>query len=123
MENLNKKIKELSEAILETEEFKTYQKTKEELENDEKSSKLFNDFQEAQQKLAIFQQGDFPEKEEQKKKTEELLSQVRKDKKINNWIQAQKALGTLTGEIATALSNEVNFPVTLPTKKCGGGCC
>jgi cell fate (sporulation/competence/biofilm development) regulator YlbF (YheA/YmcA/DUF963 family) len=122
MEDLNTKIKELSEEILKTKEFRNYEKALTEFQKDKDSKKLFTDFQQAQQKLSILQQGDFPEKEKQREKTEELLNQVKKNEKITNWLQKQRELEILTGEIAKTISKNINFPLTLP-QKCGGCSC
>ncbi len=122
MENLNKKIKELSEEILKTKEFKTFEKAQEEFEKDKEAKKLFTDFQQAQQKLAILQQGAFPEEEKQREKTKVLLEKVKQNKKITNWLQKNREFEILTGEIATAISKKINFPLNTP-KKCGGCSC
>jgi len=121
MNNLNQKIKEFSEAIRETEEFKNYKKTNELFQKDKEARKLLEEFQMAQQTLAIFQQGGFPGQEEQRRKVEQLLAQVRKNKVISEWIESQRRLQDLVAKLATSLSSDLNFPFTLPQG--GGRCC
>jgi len=121
MNNLEQKIKEFSEAIQGTKEFQNYAKANKTFQEDKNARKLLKDFQEAQQTLAVFQQGDFPGKEEEREKTERLLSEVRKNEVIKEWIETQKDLQVLIGRLATTLSNDLNFPFTLPQQ--GGGCC
>lgn len=121
MNNLDQKIKEFSEAIQETKEFQDYAKANKVFQEDKDAQKLLKDFREAQQTLAIFQQGNFPGQEEQREKTENLLNEVRKNKVINEWAQTQKKFQALIARLATVLSNDLNFPFTLPQQ--GGGCC
>jgi cell fate (sporulation/competence/biofilm development) regulator YlbF (YheA/YmcA/DUF963 family) len=120
--NLDQKIKDFSEAIRETKEFQNYAKANKAFQEDKDAQKLLKDFQETQQTLAIFQQGNFPGQEEQKEKTEKLLSEVRKNKVISEWINAQRNFQVLIGDVATTLSNNLGFPFTLPQQG-GGGCC
>ena len=122
MKDLNEKIQELSKIILQTEEFKNYEKAAREFKENAKSEKLFLDFEKAQQKLAILQQGDFPEKDKQKEKVEKLIIEVKKDKRITNWLQKRRELEILTGEIAKVISKNINFPLTLPSR-CGSCSC
>ena len=122
MENLNKKINELSEEILQTKEFKDFEKAEKEFQQDKEAKKLFDEFQKAQQTLAILQQGNFSKEEKQREKTKELLGKVKQDKKITNWLQKRREFEILTGEIATIISKKINFPLTMP-KKCGGCSC
>jgi len=121
MNNLDQKIKEFSEAIRETKEFQNYAKANNAFQENKDAQKLLKDFQEAQQTLAIFIQGNFPGQKEQRKKVENLLKEVRKNEIINEWIKTQRNLQALIGNLATALSNDLNFPFTLPQQ--GGGCC
>jgi len=121
MNNFEQKIKEFSEAIRETKEFQAYDRANRTFQEDKNAQKLLKDFQEAQQTLAIFRQGNFPGQKEQKEKTENLLREVQENKVINEWMQKQRYLQALIGNITTMLSNDLNFPFTLPQQ--GGGCC
>lgn len=121
MNNLDQKTKEFLEAIRQTQEFQDYEKANERFQSDEEAKKLLQDFQAARQNLAILQQGNFPGLEGQKEKTEKLLTEVRKNKVINDWMQSQDKLQKLIGELADFLSNELGFPFTPPQKGCGCG--
>lgn len=121
MNNLEQKIKELSEDIRQTKEFQDYQKANEVFQADKAAQKLLADFREAQQTLVIFQQGGFPGQEEQRARTENLLIEVQKNKIINEWIQARNNLQILIGGLARSLNDNLNFPFR-PYQQ-GGGCC
>lgn len=121
MNNLDQKIKEFSEAIRETTTFQEYQRANELFQKDKEARKLLEEFQMAQQTLAIFQQGNFPGQEEQKGKAEQLLVQVRNNRIISEWIESQRRLQELVNRLAISLSQDLNFPFTLPQG--GGGCC
>lgn len=119
--NLNQKTKEFSEAIRQTQEFQDYEKANEKFQSDEEAQKLLQDFQEARRNLEILQQGSFSGVEEQKEKTEKLLTEVRKNKVINDWMQSQDKLQKMISELAGFLSNDLGFPFTPPQKGCGCG--
>ena len=122
MDNLDQKMKEFCGAVEETKEYQAYKKAAEEYGNDKEAQKLLNDLQMAQQELAILQDGDFSGVEEQSKKYEALLDEVRKNEVINKWIDTQKELAVLIGGLATAISGNLGFPFALPPKKsCGCG--
>ena len=121
MDNLDQKIKEFVQAIKETKEYQAYKKAADIYNNDKAAQKLLSDFQMARQTLDIFQQGNFPGQDEQNQKVENLLKEVRKNSVINEWIQAQRQLQDLIGGLATALSDNIDFPFTLPEKGCGCG--
>ena len=123
MDNLDQKTEDFCGAVVETKEYQAYKKAAEAYSNDKEAQKLLNDFQMAQQELAILQDGDFSGVEEQNKKYEDLLDQVRENEVINRWFDTQKELATLIGGLATAISGTLGFPFTLPPKKgcgCGG---
>ena len=123
MDNLDQKIKEFCQAVEGTKEYRDYRRAAGRYENDKEAQKLLNDLQMAQQELAILQDGDFSGVEEQSKKYEALLDEVRKNGIINKWVDSQKELAALIGGLAIAISGNLNFPFTLPPKKscgCGG---
>lgn len=121
MNTLDQKIKELSEAIRASRQWQVYQKANQAFQNDKEAKQLLNDFQMAQQTLAIFQQGGFPGQEEQREKVEELLKQVRQNKIIKEWIQSQRDMQILIENLAANISREINFPFS-PLQS-SGGCC
>ena len=123
MDNLDQKTKEFCEVVAETKEYQAYRKAAARYGTDKEAQKLLNDLQMAQQELAILQEGDFSGVEEQGKKLERLLDEVRKNEAINKWFDSQKELAALIGGLATAISGNLGFPFTLPPKKscgCGG---
>lgn len=87
MNNLDQKIQEFSQAIRETKECQAYKQAALAYGSDGAAQKLLNDFQMAQQELAILQEGGFSGQEEQKAKYENLLDEVRKNKVINEWFE------------------------------------
>lgn len=120
MNVLNLKLKEFSEAIQKTKEYQSYKNAAEIYKTDQESQQLLKDFQIAQQNVNIYQQGNFPGLEEQEKEYENLLKEVRKNKAINNWIEAQKDVQKLIGLLAAELSQDIDFKFTPPESK---GCC
>lgn len=120
MNNLDQKTKEFLESIKQTEEFKNYQKANNEFQSDKKAQELLKDVQEAEQTLSILRDGSFEGLEEQKKKTEKLLDEIRKNKIINEWIQSRNKLQSLVGELAAFLSEDIGFTFTPPQKR---SCC
>ena len=123
MDNLDQKTEEFCQAVQGTKEYQAYRIAAARYGNDKEAQKLLNDLQMAQQELAILQDGNFSGVEEQNKKCEDLLNEVRKNEVINKWIDTQKELAVLIGGLATAISGTLGFPFTLPPKKscgCGG---
>ncbi|MDZ7612278.1 MAG: YlbF family regulator [Candidatus Moranbacteria bacterium] len=120
MNDLNLKLKEFSQAIRETKEYQAYQRAAKIYEKDQDAQQLLKDFQTAQQNVNIYQQGDFSGLEEQKKRYEDLLKEVRKNKTINDWIKMQKDVQKLVGFLATELSQDIDFKFIPLEKK---GCC
>jgi hypothetical protein len=121
MNNLDQKFKNFPKPSG-TKECQAYKQAALAYGSDGAAQKLLNDFQMAQQELAILQEGGFSGQEEQKAKYENLLDEVRKNKVINEWFETQKQMGVLIGDLATALSHDLNFPFSLPPKKsCGCG--
>ena len=121
MNNLDQKIKEFSQTIRETKDYQAYKKAAEIYDNDKEAQKLLNDFQMAQQELAILREGNFTGQEEQKEKFDYLLGKVRDNGVINEWIDNRNKIEGLVGDLAVALSRDLDFPFTLPPKK-GCGC-
>ncbi|MFA6376772.1 MAG: YlbF family regulator [Candidatus Paceibacterota bacterium] len=122
MDDLDKKTEEFCLAVEGTKEYREFKAAAEVYGGDKEAQKLLNDFQMAQQELAILQDGDFSGAAEQEEKFEKLLDEVRKNEAINNWIDSQKKLAILTGGLATAITGRLGFPFTLPPKKsCGCG--
>jgi len=122
MNNLDQKIQEFSGAIQETKECRAYKQAELAYNGDSIAQKLLDDFQMAQQELAILQEGGFSGQEEQKAKYENLLDEVRKNKVINEWFESRRQMEILIGDLATALSHDLGFPFVLPPKKsCGCG--
>jgi cell fate (sporulation/competence/biofilm development) regulator YlbF (YheA/YmcA/DUF963 family) len=123
MNNLDQKIQEFSQAIQETKECQAYKQAALAYGSDMEAQKLLDDFQMAQQELAILQDGGFSGQEEQKTQYESLLDEVRKNKVINEWFESRRQMEILIGDLATALSHDLGFPFSLPPKKscgCGG---
>ena len=123
MDYLDQKTKEFCLAVEETKEYLAYKEAAEVYGRDKEAQKLLNDLQMAQQELAILQEGDFSGVEEQSKKYDDLLNDIRKNEAINKWVDTQKELAALIGGLAIAISGTLNFPFTLPPKKscgCGG---
>jgi cell fate (sporulation/competence/biofilm development) regulator YlbF (YheA/YmcA/DUF963 family) len=122
MDNLDQKTEEFCRAVEDTKECRDFKAAAEVYGRDNEAQKLLNDFRMAQQELAILRDGDFSGVEERERKLEKLLDEVRKNEAINNWVDAQKKLAVLTGGLATAITNSIGFPFTLPPKKsCGCG--
>ncbi|MFA5068199.1 MAG: hypothetical protein WC466_09255 [Candidatus Izemoplasmatales bacterium] len=66
------------------------------------------------------QEGNFSRQEELKKKYDLLREQVRASAAINNLINNRKKMEAIVGNLAIEISNNINFPFTLPPKKsCG----
>jgi len=63
------------------------------------------------------QEGNFSRQEELKKKYDLLREQVRASAAINNLIDNRKKMEAIVGNLAIEISNNINFPFTLPPKK------
>lgn len=116
MNNLNQKTEEFIATIKETKEFQNFKKASEIYEKDENAQKLLKDFQMAQQKLAILQEGSFSGQQNQKEKVDSLRKEVGKNEVIKNWIDAQRKFQGLVGGLASAISSSLKFPF-VPSKK------
>ena len=114
------KTKDYIEALLETEEIKTYLKAVDDFKSDTESKKLLADLQESQQTLAVFRQGGFTGVAEQEHKVKFLHDKVSKDKKIQSLIKSQQEIQNLVGDLADEISQAINFPFAQPQR---GGCC
>lgn len=120
MSNLHEKACDFCAAIKETKEWRAYQNAAKIYGEDENARKLMNDFAMARQELAILQEGGFSGQEEQRKIFESLREQVRKNKAIGDLADARKKMEALVGDLAVAISNDIDFPFNLPPKKnCG----
>jgi cell fate (sporulation/competence/biofilm development) regulator YlbF (YheA/YmcA/DUF963 family) len=122
MNNLEETITNFSRAVRETKVCRDFQDAAQVYAADPAAQKLMNDFQMAQQELAILQEGNFSGQAELEEKYNSLLEQVRANVAINNLADARKKMATLVGDMAVQISNNIGFPFTLPPKKsCGCG--
>lgn len=114
------KTKDYIQALLETEEIQAYLKAVDDFKSDTESKKLLADLQESQQTLAVFRQGGFTGVAEQERKVKFLHDKVSKDKKIQSLIKSQQDIQNLVGDLASEISQAINFPFAQPQR---GGCC
>ena len=121
MDNLENYTKEFSRAVRESKECRDFQKAARVYAADSAAQKLMDDFQMAQQELAILREGNFSGQVEAQEKYNLLLEQVRNNTPINDLAEARKKMAAMVGELALAISNDIGFPFTLPPKK-GCGC-
>ncbi len=120
MNNFDKTLKEFITVIKETKEYTSYKAADMIFKSDKEASKLLEEFQSSQQTLQIFRQGNFPGVDEQERKVRELYRKVQNSRAIMDWAKSQGKLQAFIGDLATELTNQINFPFTLPQK---GGCC
>jgi len=118
---LDEKIKGFIQALTDSPEYQSFQKAQEEFNADEKATKLFSDFQNAQQTYSVFRQGGFPGVEDQKNKLGQLQRRMQQNKKINNLLISQRDLQILIADIVNDISQAINFPLVPPQSS--GGCC
>ena len=118
---LEEKTKEFVQALIDSPEYLSLKKAREEFENDEDAKKLFKDFQETQQTYAIFRQGGFPGIEAQEKRLRELQRRLQQNRKINNLIICQRDFQIFVSDIIDEISRKINFPFA--PQQIGGGCC
>ena len=121
MNNLEQKVGEFCAAIQETKEYRDYREAAEIYDRDKAAQELMKDFQMAQQELAILRDGGFSGWEEQEKKLRSLLDEVKKNETINKFSESRRKMEILIGDLALAISNDIDFPFNLPPKK-GCGC-
>jgi len=120
MSAINTKTKEYIQALLETEEMKTYKKAFEAYKQDTEAQQLLKDFQETQQTCAVFRQGGFDGLQEEEKKLEELNKKLSKNQIIQHLIQTQDTLKTFIGDLVGDINKGINFPFAQPRKSCCG---
>ena len=118
---LEEKIKDFTQALIDSSEYQSFQKAQEEFDTDTEAKTLLSDFQNTQQTYSVFRQGGFPGTDDQEKKLRELQKRLQQNKKINNLIRSQRDLQTFIAGIVDDISRGINFPLVPPQS--GGGCC
>ncbi len=120
MKKIRGKIKELSEAIKESSEFKEHQIAWEGYNNNPEAQSLWQEFQESRQNLIILREGSFSGQEEEKARFEDLLKKVKANKDLNHYLKSKKELDLFLSSLARDLSDDIGFEFIPSRKK---SCC
>lgn len=118
---LEEKTEDFIQALIDSPEYQSLKKAREEFEKDKEAKDLLSDFQNTQQTYAIFRQNGFSGTRELENKLRQLQHRLRQNQKINNLLKSQQEFQSLIGELIQGISRKINFPFSPP--QTGGGCC
>jgi cell fate (sporulation/competence/biofilm development) regulator YlbF (YheA/YmcA/DUF963 family) len=118
MNNLDQKIKEFSNYILQTPEFAGFQKAAEKLESDKEALSILQDTQQRQQTIATFQQNGLPVSPDQELELKNAFAKLRANEICMEYLRSQNLAVALARKICNQLTQETGIPFAG-----GGGCC
>lgn len=118
MNNLDQKIKEFSDYIIQTPEFVRYQKAAEKMENNKEALAALQNVQERAQTVNTFQQNGWPVTDEQRQKLSEAQANMRSNETCMEYLRAQNLAVATARKICNSLTASTGVPFAG-----GGGCC
>lgn len=118
MNDFDHKIKEFADLILQRPEFREFQKAAEELESNREALTIFQDLQERQQAVAMFQQIGLPVSAEQRQELNTAISQLRANGICLRYLRGQNAAISVARKVCNQLTATTGVPFAS-----GGGCC
>ncbi len=118
MKNLDQKIKEFSEYLLQTPEFVRFQNAAERLENDRDALMALQNVQKRIQTIAIMQQNGLPVADEQRQELSAAQTKMRANEICMEYLRAQNIAVALARKICNQLTQATGIPFAG-----GGGCC
>jgi len=118
MNNLDQKIKEFGDYILQTPEFLRFQKAAERLENDKDALTTIQNVQERIQTIVTLQQNGLPVSDEQRQELNMAQAKMRANEICMEYLRSQNIAVALARKICNQLTQETGIPFAG-----GGGCC
>lgn len=118
MSNLDQKIKEFSDYIIQTPEFARFQKAAEKLENDKEALSVLQDVQERMQTAGTLQQNGLPVSDEQRQELNSAQAKMRSNEICMEYLRAQNLAVATARKICNILTASTGVPFAG-----GGGCC
>ena len=118
MSNLDHKIKEFSDYILQTPEFVRFQKATERLENDKDALLTIQDVQERIRTIDMMQQNGLPVSSEQREELGIAQTKMRANEICMEYLRSQNLAVATARKICNNLTASTGVPFAS-----GGGCC
>ena len=118
MSNLDQKIKEFGDYILQTPEFIRFQKAAEKLENDKDALSLLKNVQERVATINTFNQNGWAISDDQRQKLNEAQTKMRANGICMEYLRSQNLAATTARKICNSLTSATSIPFAG-----GGGCC
>ena len=118
MNNLDKKIKEFSDYILQTPEFVRFQKAAEKLENDKDALSLLQNVQERIATINTFNQNGWAISDDQRQKLKEAQTKMKANEICMEYLRSQNLAVTTARKICNSLTTSTGV-----TFASGSGCC
>lgn len=118
MNNLDQRIEEFSEYILQTPEFVRFQKAAERLENDKNALLIIQDAQGRIQTIATMQQNGLPVSDEQRQELTAAQAKMRANEICMEYLRSQNMAMATARKICNQLTQATGIPFAG-----GGGCC
>lgn len=118
MNNLDQKIKEFSEYILQTSEFARFQKAAERLENNKNALLIIQDVQERIQTINALQQNGLPVSDEQRQVFGMVQTKMRANEICMEYLRSQNIAVSTARKICNQLTQATGIPFAS-----GSGCC
>ena len=118
MSNIEQKIKEFSNYVLQTPEFVRFQKAAEKLENDKVALSLLKNVQERIATINTFNQSGWAISDDQRQKLNEAQTEMRANEICMEYLRSQNLAVTTARKICNSLTAATGIPFAG-----GGGCC
>lgn len=118
MSNLDQKIREFSEYILQTPEFIRFRKAAERLENSRDALSILQDVQERIQTIGTLQQNGLPVSDEQRQELSTAQANMRANEICMEYLWSQNFAVILARKICNQLTQATGIPFAG-----GSGCC
>jgi cell fate (sporulation/competence/biofilm development) regulator YlbF (YheA/YmcA/DUF963 family) len=118
--NIKNSLNDLLKVIRKNAVYEAFKKAEKQWSESKDSQNLLNNFLETRSTLQVFQQGNFPGVEEQKKKVKELYEKVSNDSNIQEWMEAQEKYQQFIWDQAEYLTRELGIKFSPKPKGCCG---
>ncbi len=119
-ELMQAKTQDYIQALLETDELKSYSRVLKDFDEDQEAKKLLSDYRETMQTYIVFRQAGFDGANELAEKLMEMEAKIYSNPKIQSLLNSQKDLQAFVSNLVREISQGINFPFAEPPR---GGCC
>jgi len=110
MENLDQKIKEFGDYILQTPEFARFQKAAEKLENDKEASSAIQDIEDRVEKIYALQQDGLEASDKQRQELNAAQAKMAENKICAEYFEAQDIAMAVAKKICDSLTEATGVP-------------